>query len=232
MRIIGHRGSAGSELENTLASLQVALDLGVYAVECDVRKTKDNQLVLCHDDTLQRVAADNRRIRDLTLKQLQKIPLISGASMPSLTECLEIVGDKPIFIELKDNGCSQLLLDALQKFPAAQPRVVSFKLEELAVLRELAPDLPLYGLERTKPFDIIHFARRLRLNGVGLNYWLLNPLTYRLCKRAKLDLYVYTVNNRFQAAFLSKLYPDIAICTDYPERFIKRRRPRKLYNKS
>ncbi len=230
MKIIGHRGAAGTELENTLASLQTAIDMGVYAIELDVRKTKDNQLVVCHDADLGRIADDKRRIADLSLKAIQKIPLLSGANVPTLAEALEVIGEKPVFIELKDGGCGQLLLAVLADFPKARVQIASFDLDELAALREQAPSLILYGLERTKPFDIIHLAKQLRLDGVGLNYWLLNPLTYWLSKRAGLGLYVYTVNRPFQAAFLGKLYPDVAICTDYPERFIagRHRRPKAL----
>lgn len=227
MKIIGHRGAAGTELENTLASLQMAIDMGVYAVELDVRKTQDNHLVVCHDSDLARIAKDKRKVNELTLKQIQRIPLLSGANVPTLAEALEVIGRKPVYIELKESGTSQLLLATIAQFPQARFRIASFKLKELATLRALAPKITLYGLERTKPIDIIHLAKQLHLDGVGLNYWLLNPLTYYLCKRAKLSIYVYTVNNPFQAAFLSKLYPNIAICTDYPARFVKKRRQTK-----
>jgi glycerophosphoryl diester phosphodiesterase len=225
MKIIGHRGAAGSELENTLASLQAAINLGVYAVEFDIRKTKDDNLVVCHDADLARIANDKRKISDLTLKQLQKIPLLTGSSIPTLIEALEVIDGHRCFIELKDRGCSALLIDVLKQFPKAKVSIASFKLDELAALRALAPfKLSLYGLERTKPFDIIHFAKQFKLDGVGLNYWLLNPLTYWRCRRAGLDMYVYTVNRPFQAKFLNLLYPDVAICTDYPDRFRKKRR--------
>lgn len=226
MKIIGHRGAAGTELENTLASLQTAIDMGVYAIEFDVRRTKDDQLVVCHDGDLGRVSEKKAKINDLTLEELQKIPLHSNANVPTLAEALDVVGKTPVFIELKESGCAQLLLKIIADFPKANIRVASFKLNELAALRALMPKITLYGLERTKPFDIIHLAKQLQLDGVGLNYWLLNPLTYILCKRAKLAIYVYTVNSPFQADFLSKLYPDIAICTDYPERFIIKKRLR------
>lgn len=227
MKIIGHRGAAGSELENTLASFQAAVDMGVYAIEFDVRKTEDDQLVICHDADLSRVASDRRKIKKLKLKQVQEVQLLSGASVPTLAEALEVVGIIPVYIELKDTDCSELLLAVLTDFPHAHIKIASFHLNELAVLRKLTQDYDLYALERTKPFDIIHMAKQLKLNGVGLNYWLLNPLTYFLCKQAGLKIYVYTVNRMFHAKFLSKLYPEVAICTDFPERFIvKKRRSR------
>lgn len=227
MKIIGHRGAAGSELENTLASIKAAVDMGVYAIEIDVRKTRDDQLVILHDPKLSRVANDKRKIKKLRLKQVQRVALHSGSNVPTLAEALDVIGNKLVYIELKESGCIEPLLKILKKFPKARVRIASFKHDELEKLKPLVPKLKIYALERTKPFDIIHNAKRLNLDGIGLNFWLLNPLTYYLVKKAGLDIYVYTVNNRFQAKFLNLLYKDIAICTDYPERFIAKTRKSK-----
>lgn len=222
MKIIGHRGAAGLALENTLPSLELARLLGVDAIEFDVRKTKDDQLVLCHDADLDDISKYDERIGSLTLKQLQKFKLDDGQSVtPTLKEALKMTGDIPVLIELKESGCAELLLDELKDFPNTDVTVVSFKLDELSRLRSLRPEMKLYGLERTKPFDIIQFARKLKLNGIGLNFWLLNPLTYWLAKRYKLDVFVYTVNSRILGNFIGFLYPDVAVCTNHPEWFIK-----------
>lgn len=225
MKIIGHRGAAGYELENTLAGIQEAKKLGVYAIEFDVRKTKDHQIVLAHDADLLRVAGDRRKLKDLTVEQLQKIPLLDGAHMPTLAEALEVAGRKRVIIEIKEKGSAQLIVNIVKQFPRANAMVVSHKLSELVRVKELSGGkIPAYGSETTKPFDIIRQVKRRKLDGVSLNYWLLNPATYILCKRNNLPLMVWTVNHRFQVWFLSRLYPDIAICTDYPARFMKHRR--------
>lgn len=222
MKIIGHRGAAGLALENTLPSLELARLLGVDAIEFDIRKTKDNHLVLCHDADLDDVSSQDDRVANLTLKQLQEITLSDEQSVtPTLKDALRMTGDVPVLIELKENDCTELLLETLDQFPQADVTVVSFKLDELAKLRKLRPDMKLYGLERTKPLDIIQFARQLKLNGIGLNFWLLNPLTYWLAQRYKLDIYVYTVNSRLLGNFIGFLYPGVAVCTNHPEWFIK-----------
>ena len=223
MKIIGHRGAAGHELENTLAGLQHAVSLGVWAIEFDIRKTKDGQLVVLHDADLKRMASRPELVGDLTLAELENIPLSSGSHIPSLAEALEVIGKKRAVIELKDSGCADELIHVLETFPKANVAIASFKLAELAKLRERLPDLKLYGLERTRPFDIIQLARQLKLNGVGLNSWLLNPLTYWLCMRADLEMYVYTVDSPFLAKFINRFYPGVNLCTNYPERFLKKR---------
>lgn len=221
MRIIGHRGAAGLALENTLPSIELARLLGVNAIEIDVRKTKDNKLVVCHDSDLSDISGSSAKVSENSLRQLQKIILNDGQSVtPSLRQALKMAGSIPVMIELKQAGCAELLMEVLKEFPDLKVSVASFKLDELAYLRRLNPKMTLYGLERTKPFDIIQFARELKLDGVGLNFWLLNPLTYFLAKRYKLDVYVYTVNSRLLGRFIGLLYPAVAVCTNHPEWFI------------
>jgi glycerophosphoryl diester phosphodiesterase len=226
MKVIGHRGAAGLALENTLPSIELARLLGVDAIEFDVRMTKDHHLVLCHDATLDRVSDSSARIRDLSLRQLKKVKLRDGESrVPSLKEALSAVDGTPVIIELKENGCEQELLKVIAKFPSLDITIASFKLEVLSLLREMRPDLKLYANEHTRPTEIIHIAKRLKLDGVGLNFWLLNPLTYHLAKKETLNIFVYTVNNRFLGKFIGWLYPRIAICSDYPEQFLKQPYP-------
>ncbi len=221
MNIIGHRGVAGSELENTRSSFMRARNMGLQSVELDVRKTKDNQLVVCHDADLQRVAHRPEKIRDLLLSELKKIKLIDGSSVITLHDALETLDGIHVFIEVKDEGCGRALMKVLESFQRQSVTIVSFRLRELAIYRDLDARYDLYGAERTRPFDIIHLAKILRLDGIALNFWLLNPLTYYLCKRANLKLYVYTVNSMFIATLLAALYPDVGICTDYPDKFLR-----------
>ncbi len=220
MNIIGHRGIAGIELENTRSSLLRAINMGVPSIEIDVRKTKDGKLVLCHDANLERVANRKDRVSDLSLEELQKIDLIDGSTIITLDEALDILEGIPTIVEIKDEGCGRELRRVLRGYGRQSIALASFKLRELAVYQDLGIRNDLYGLEHTKPFDIIHDAKMLRLNGIGLNFWLLNPLTYFLCRKAKFKLYVYTVNNVFIGKMFRWLYPHVWICTDYPHKLM------------
>ncbi len=224
-KIIGHRGAAGLELENTATSIERALHLHVSAIELDLRLTKDDRLVVLHDSDLARVANNPHKARNLTLSELKKIRLLDGSEILSLPEALRIIGTTPVILELKDTDSARLLLKELKKFPQAKVSVASFKLNELALLRSLAPTMHLYALELTKPFESIQLASMLDLDGIGLNFWLLNPLTYHYARRKKLKIYVFTLNRKFIARFISWLYPTVAICTDHPEWFVKKPHP-------
>lgn len=218
MKIIGHRGIAGLALENSRASLEQAVRFKLDAIEIDVRHTKDDQLVLCHDGDLQAMAGITDNVADKTLRQLKKIPLLDGSHIITLDEALKILGSTPVIVELKDDQCIGPLGKVLARHPKAHISIASFKLQELAALRELYPSLTLYGLEHSKPIEIIQLARALKLNGIGLNFWLMNPITYWLARRHKIAVYVYTVNSPLNAWFLSLFYPGISICTDAPQK--------------
>lgn len=220
-KIIGHRGAAGIALENSRESLLAAIQHGVDMIELDTHLTADDHLVVIHDPYTKRVVpGDNVVVRAKTLAELQALPLHNGETFISLDEALQIIGTTPVIIELKDEGSVDELLLALGRHPNVNASIASFHHNELRQVRRAMPDTPVYVLEHMSPLEIVHSARSLQATGIGLNKWLMNPLTYRLAKRYHLELYVYTVNNAFIAWFLRVLYPDIHLCTNHPERFV------------
>jgi glycerophosphoryl diester phosphodiesterase len=70
MRIIGHRGARGEAPENTLGGFQYISDLGLRAVEFDVRQLKDNQLIIMHDDNFVRTTNINRSLYECSSEDL------------------------------------------------------------------------------------------------------------------------------------------------------------------
>lgn len=227
-KIIGHRGAPGIALENSAASFKAALEAKVDIIELDVRLTADDQLVVLHDTRTTRVAVESVAVRDKTLRELQSLKLRNGERLLSLDQALDIIGSHPVMVELKDNGCVDELLLVLGRHPKAHIIVSSFFHDELEQLRRVAPDIPRYVAEHFAPVAIIQHARHLHADGIALNKWLMNPLTYRLAKRYQLELAVYTVNSSLISRFLLKLYPDIYFYTDHPDRFIDPKSRRSL----
>lgn len=224
MKVMGHRGAAGLALENTIDSFEIAKIIGVDAIELDVHVTKDDKLVVIHDSNLSRVASVNRNVKSLSYRELKKIKLVDGKSyVPKLEEVLSVTDNLPLFIEIKSEGCEKLLDHIIRNNKNRDISVVSFKHSELKKLRKLNKDIKLYATEHTNPVEIIQFARSNAMNGIGLNHWLLNPLTYFLARRSKLDIFVYTVNSKLIVNIIKLLYPQVIICTDHPEKFITNR---------
>lgn len=218
MRIIGHRGSAGTKLENTKASLLAAIKAGADSVEIDVRKTRDNQLVVSHDASFDRVSSNQIPIAELSLREIRAIELSNQEHPLSLADALRLTPAVTTIVELKDAGSTRALLGLLDEFPNSDIRIASFKPSELAEVKAKKPALKTYLLGKTKPFDILYVARTFQFYGIGLNFWIMNPLIYRLARHFKLDMYVYTVNNPFMQRWFRLFYPKVALCTDYPKR--------------
>jgi len=105
---IAHRGlfdNARGYPENTLAAFQRAVDAG-YGIELDVRLTKDGQLVVAHDDGLQRICGEDVDIADLTYAELcTRRVLVSDQTVPLFTQVLAVIdGLVPLVVEVKQSN--------------------------------------------------------------------------------------------------------------------------------
>ena len=103
--VAAHRGWCGKYPENTMAAFRAALELGVDQIETDVRVTKDGQLVLIHDATLDRTTNGTGKVCDYTLAELKALDAGCGEKIPTLREFMELVKDHPTLtldIELKE----------------------------------------------------------------------------------------------------------------------------------
>ncbi|MBU1001175.1 MAG: glycerophosphodiester phosphodiesterase [Proteobacteria bacterium] len=104
-----HRGFSAKYPENTLAAFQAALDAGAEGIELDVTLTRDGQLVVIHDETLERTTSGTGSVSALDLAELRTLdagiwfgPEFAGQRLPLLTEVLDMVGGKMLVnIEIK-----------------------------------------------------------------------------------------------------------------------------------
>ncbi len=121
--VIAHRGAHEGIPSNTLLSLKEAIRLGVDYVECDIRTTADNRLVIMHNDTVDGTTNGKGKIRDMTLKQIRKLdagikvgPQFAGTKVPTLDEMLKTARGKiGIYADTKD-ASPEALLGALKKY--------------------------------------------------------------------------------------------------------------------
>lgn len=227
MKIIAHRGASGLALENTLESIQAALELKVDAIECDVRRTKDNKLVVIHDPHTGRVSETKCSVRDQTLKALQAVTLKNGHHVPSLEQVLKIVGNqKPLVLDIKDTHIHNELLFLLKKYPEVEVSLTGRKHEEMHLIFLKQPNIPFFVQSHFSPIEIIQTAKKLSATGISLNMWLINPLTYHLARQNKLKIRVYTVNHPFMIRFMKLLYPGIEVFTNHPHKYVSKHRRR------
>ena len=110
-KIIAHRGANGFAPENTMAAFKLAMDHHADGFELDVQLTRDEQVVVIHDSTVDRTTNGTGRVKALTLADIQALNAGNGESVPSLAAVLEAFGGKCLInIELKNHNS---LFDAL-----------------------------------------------------------------------------------------------------------------------
>ena len=143
-----HRGLHSPDMgivENTLPAFEAARDAG-YGMELDIQFSRDMQVVVFHDDDLQRLCGDPRKVCQLTLEELQALPLAgTGARIPTLKQVLAAVdGRVPLLIELKNGKNNARLCQALMEMMKDYPGeyiVESFNPLIVAWFRRNAPQV-------------------------------------------------------------------------------------------
>src|SRR5438034_6998268 len=85
-RTVGHRGASALAPENTLRSIELAIDFGLDLVEVDVYLSRDGELVAIHDEDLKRLARRPESVADLTAAELARVDLGEGQGVPPLRE--------------------------------------------------------------------------------------------------------------------------------------------------
>lgn len=164
--VCGHRGASGHAPENTLVAFREALEAGADWIEFDVQLSADGEIIVLHDDTLQRTTdlQQARRPVEFSLAELKKLdagswfgPGFAGERIPTLDEVLEeFRGQLGLNIEIKsqmgfeaDNGIEQKVAQALVRhnlFDIEQVIVSSFDPTRLAALHALDERVPIGAL--------------------------------------------------------------------------------------
>lgn len=141
--VIAHRGGAEETVENSYASLQYARDLGVRHYETDVHLTADGEVVLSHDESLERCYGEEGTVGDYTYKELLEFTNDAGEPMPLLAEALQMFPDLYFNIDAKTDQVVDPLLATLEAEDAfGRVLLSSFSERRLEKVRDMdIPDL-------------------------------------------------------------------------------------------
>jgi len=97
-QLIAHRGGRVYKPENTIAAFQHAIDTGADWIEMDVQRTKDGELVVIHDETVDRTTDGTGRVADLTLEQIRALDAGNGERVPTFAEVITLAKEHGIGI--------------------------------------------------------------------------------------------------------------------------------------
>lgn len=216
---IGHRGAAGHAPENTLFSIQKAIDLGCDLVEVDVRCTCDGQLVLLHDERVDRTTNGTGEIAAMSLAELRTLDAGGGQRIPTLESALRMAtGRVGLILELKASGIGEQVCELVRKTGFTGPVIyASFLHKEVLRLREAAPTAATMALFKKLPQDPVASAVHARATHAGLRWDTATKPTIKAFHGEDLHVFVYTVNKPKDIQRVLVLGVD-GIVSDYPDR--------------
>lgn len=230
IKVVGHRGARGLAPENSVEGVRLAEKSGVDFIELDVRYTKDQQLVLCHDRSLYFTCGVNKMADQLTLKQIQTLAKKAGHPLATLQEALDAVKSTPLILELKEPGTADILYKqmSLTRNRRHQWLANSHIEGELVRIKELNPKIrTIWSAEVFHhPIRTIRRAARAGAYGVSLHFFILNLLDYTYARHNKLmvETYIYKpsflLNSPAVIRLLSRFYPELMIITDRPDKLV------------
>lgn len=222
--VIGHRGAMGHETENTLASIQKALDLGVDMIEIDVFKIKSGEIVVFHDVDVEELTDGSGKIESFVFDDLQKLVVQGGHQIPTLQNVIDLMDKKAALnIELKGAGTSadvNAIMNTYIKEKAWQLDdfiISSFNWDELKVMRVLNKKVPIAVLTEENPLDALHIARELQAVAINPYFKHLSLEVANTLREAGFKIYTWTVNEPEDIDLMKQLAVD-GIITNFPDR--------------
>jgi glycerophosphoryl diester phosphodiesterase len=223
---IGHRGAMGHEPENTLLSIEKALELGAEWVEVDVYFV-DGQLIVIHDDTLDRTTNGSGPLGGKDLAYLRSLDAGKGQKIPLLDEVFDALkGRAGLNIELKGGDTAEPVAHCIKEqlqhgWRYEDILVSSFNHRQLMHIKNINPLIRIGVLIGGLPLDTSEFARRLNCYSVNADLEYVDKLLVDDAHRRGLKIFVYTVNEPGDIARMADIGVD-GVFTDYPERVVNR----------
>jgi glycerophosphoryl diester phosphodiesterase len=221
--IIAHRGDSSNAPENSLMAFELAVTKGAKMVELDVQLSKDQQLIVMHDETVDRTTNGRGLVSSFTLDQLKKFDMAQGQKIPTLAEVIELLDRKAIInIEIKDSKAVQILAQLLNSFLSRGWQRTDFLVSsfDYAALSEFHSILmgvklgKLFEFGTIKNFLANYFYLSLpkslfiNLSGVqfiGIPINLATKQNLKTIHDHHLLCYVYTVKNQSQIEMLANV---------------------------
>ncbi len=155
--VVAHRGASSLAPENTMAAVRKALELNVDIIEIDVHRSYDGELVVIHDDTVNRTTSGKGRVKDFTLDELKKLDAgrwfklsFWGERIPTLREVLEETKDKTVLlIELKGERTEVRTVELVRELGMEDQVIIqSFDFQQVQKVKQKAPEIPTMCLVR------------------------------------------------------------------------------------
>jgi glycerophosphoryl diester phosphodiesterase len=235
IQFIAHRGVSGLAPENTISAFNLAVKMGFPMIELDVQMTRDQQLVVIHDSTVNRTTNGAGAVADFRLAELRQLDAgswfgreFSGEKIPTLLEVIhEVGGHCRLNIEVKKvntgHSCrpiEEALIEALSEGVSRQSYLVSsFDYAVLTRIHKLAPHIKLANLFSYLPLNLPKRIAAGILTAIHPHYFIVSKRMIETAHAHGLQVNVWTVDKPEQILSLIDLGVD-GIITNYPKAFL------------
>lgn len=234
-RNYAHRGFSGNYPENTMLAFQKALEAGCEGMEFDVHFTKDRELVIIHDELIDRTSGAHGFVKDMTYEELCKVDFsykwkgqVPFQKIPTLREYFELVKDKDILnnIELKTgvfeyDGIEQAVYDLIQEFHMEDRVIISsFNHHSVMRFKALAPEIPCGFLSETWILDAGAYVESHGIEAYHPAFFMLTDEETADLKAHGRQINTWTVNEPEYIRHMIRLEVD-GIIGNYPDRVQK-----------
>ena len=221
---IGHRGAKGYEPENTLVSFQKAIDLGVDGIELDVHLSNDNELVVIHDEKINRTTNGEGFVTDFSLTELKSFHINEKHTIPTLKEVFDLVNQKCfINVELKGNGTAKPIIAVIEEYVLEKNwqfnhfLVSSFDWNALKEVRSLNSKIPIGILTHTDLDLAMAFAKFIKAEAIHPHFHLLTKENTKQIQENGQLVFPWTVNE-IEDIQKMKSFNVNGIISDFPDR--------------
>lgn len=221
---IGHRGAKGYEPENTLVSFQKALDLHVDGIELDVHLSADGEIIVIHDETIDRTTNGKGFVNELSLQELKAFLIEGKHEIPTLEEVFDLVNQKCfINIELKTHDVTDKVVALIEKYVNKKGwkyehfLVSSFDWNALQEVSLLNDKIGIGVLTETDLDLALAFAKTIKAKSIHPYFHLLTIENTAHIQTKGFQVFPWTINELedFQKI---KTYNVNGIITDFPDR--------------
>jgi glycerophosphoryl diester phosphodiesterase len=208
---VAHRGASAYAPENTISAFRKAIEIGVDCIELDVHICRSGEVIVMHDDTLDRTTNLSGKISEMTLEEIRRAD--AGAwfdeefrdePVPTLEEALEFIGDEAVtVVEVKDEWIAPQVVEIIERMKAREKVVViSFHPRVLKEIRDMGVPIPTGLLVGGKPQEdeisramrLLEIASGIGVGMISLDHHLVRPnLAYEVRRRG-FGLWAWTVD--------------------------------------
>jgi len=223
--VIAHRGASGYEPENTLRSVEKALELGADMVEVDVHVSRDGYIVVIHDARLERTTNGKGYVKDLTLEELKKLDAGLGEQIPTLEEVIQLVkGKARLVVEIKVPGTEKRVLQEIKENRLEDEALItSFYHPVIRRVKKLNPNVQAGVIIASRPVKPAQLAIDAKANALFPKYTFVDQEMVLVAHKNNLVVYPWTVDTLSEINPLIKMGVD-GIVTNKPS-ILKSPRP-------